>query len=120
MTTKIHVKLHPDVSYNAYFLLEKLKKDHKTRVETKKKEILDDYNSRGWFYKLLLTPDFDTLHWIYYDGELNSFLEELSKLSKSNSTVHELEVDVKLWNRYIAFHVKHIGDVKTLNGEYNV
>lgn len=118
MTTKIHVKLQSCTPSNAAFLLEKFDEDWKIRKEVKKKELLDNYNSRGRVYKFLFSPDWDYLGWLPYDYGLRDFLTELSKLNKHNlGTTCELEVDIALWNRYTSFHRKHLGDVKILEGE---
>lgn len=117
MTTKIHVKLQSCTPSNAAMLLEKFKEDWETRKEAKNKKILDDYNPRSRLYKFFFGPDFDRLYWLPYDYELRDFLEELSKLDKTDFAIYHLEVDIALWNRYTSFHRKHLGDVKILKGE---
>lgn len=117
MTTKIHVKLQSCTPSNAAFLLGKLKEDFNLRREAKTKEILDEYNSHGWIYKLLFEPSWDNLTWLYYDSALRDFLRQLTKIDKSTIELHELEVDIALWNRYTSFHREHLGDVKILEGE---
>lgn len=117
MTTKIHVKLQSCTPSNAAFLSEKFEEDWETRKEAKNKKILDDYNPRSRLYKFFFGPDFDRLDWLPYDYELRDFLEELSKLDKTDFAIYHLEVDIALWNRYTSFHRKHLGDVKILKGE---
>ena len=117
MTTKIHVKLQSCTPSNAASLLEKFDEDWKIRKEAKKKEILDQYNSSSWFFRFMFEPNWDNLSWLYYDYKLHDFLQQLTKIDKSTADMHELEVDIALWNRYTSFHRKHLGDVKILKGE---
>lgn len=117
MTTKIHVKLQSCTPSNAAFLLEKFDEDWKIRKEAKTKEILDDYNLRSRLYKFFSKPDFYPLWCLPYDYKLRDFLEELSKLDRTDFAIYHLGVDIDLWNRYTPFHRKHLGDVKILKGE---